>query len=242
MADSNNLGSYLQPGRELSENGPSESSPPPSARPYRSHRVPACQFCRRRKSRCTRDLVHRPCLLCRTHGVSCSSLNDVQEKSTDGSWTPIKKRKRPEAHHGHQAAPVQETGVSMDPSGPEAPRNPNKVTKHLPVATQLSHIRSPLQSTSQEQPKQSGHIIGPALARDAQVLERYMLPVYNTVMSHARPNPYSVYSDDPRNPVVYMQGPRQRGVLPIGNGTSAFRQFETMEKILDPLGPDLFQT
>lgn len=59
--------------------------------------------------------------------------------------------------------------------------------------------------------------------------------------SYARPNPYSVYSDDPRNPVVYMKVPRQRGILPSGNESSGFRQFEAMEKIVEPLGSELFR-
>jgi hypothetical protein len=86
---------------------------------------------------------------------------------------------------------------------------------------------------------QSSHIVGPAMARDAQILERYMSPIYNTAVSYARPNPYSVYSHDPRNPVVYMKVPRQRNIASSGNGTAGFKQFEAMEKVVEPLGPEL---
>ena len=89
-------------------------------------------------------------------------------------------------------------------------------------------------------PTQTTHIIGPVMARDAQVLEKYMSPNYASAVSHVRPNPYSVYSDDPINPVVYMKVPRQRGLLPLGNGTPGFKQCENMQKILEPLDPDVF--
>jgi hypothetical protein len=85
---------------------------------------------------------------------------------------------------------------------------------------------------------QSSHIVGPATAGDAQVLEQYMSPVDNAVV---RPNPYSVYSHDPRDPVVYTKVPRQRNIIPSGNGTAGFKQYEVMEKIVDPLGPELFR-
>ncbi|KAJ9396058.1 transcriptional regulator family: Fungal Specific TF [Paecilomyces variotii] len=80
------------------------------------------------------------------------------------------------------------------------------------------------------------------MARDAQILEQHLSPTRNrnTTSLYARSTPYSVYSDDPRNPVVYMKVPRQRGIPPAGNGTSSFSQFETMQKILEPLGPELF--
>jgi hypothetical protein len=66
-----------------------------------------------------------------------------------------------------------------------------------------------------------------------------MSSIPNSAVSYARPNPYSVYSDDTRNPVIYMKVPRQRNVAPSGNGTAGFRQFEAMEKVVEPLGPEL---
>lgn len=82
---------------------------------------------------------------------------------------------------------------------------------------------------------QSGHIIGPASARDVQILEQY-LPV-----SHARPNPYSVYSSDTRNPIVYLKVPRQRVRTSRGNGSAGFRQYESIEKVLEPHGGDVVE-
>lgn len=44
-----------------------------TARPYRSHKYPACARCHKRRSRCTIEVPGQACLLCRMHGVPCSS-------------------------------------------------------------------------------------------------------------------------------------------------------------------------
>lgn len=85
----------------------------------------------------------------------------------------------------------------------------------------------------------SGHIIGPVAARDVQVLEQYMSPAATLPVSHARPNPYSVYSSDTRNPIVYLKVPRQRVRASRGNGSAGFKQYEAIEKVLEPLGGDV---
>ena len=57
-----------------SQLGPHMESPAPleGSRPYRSHKIPACERCRKRKARCTIDLPDQPCLLCRLQGGTCS--------------------------------------------------------------------------------------------------------------------------------------------------------------------------
>lgn len=209
---------------------------PSHARPYRSHKIPACDFCRRRKSRCSQDLVDQPCLLCRMHGATCSRASTgINERSNSELSTPtlkrrhISKSKRPRNSDRHQLrsppAPAQ-----CQPS-----HHSSDVDHHRSIETGPV----PVPIAPNDTTRLSSHIVGPAMARDAQVLERYMSPAYNSLVSYARPNPYSVYSHDPRNPVVYVKVPRQRNVVPSGNGTAGFRQFEAMEKIIEPLGPEL---
>ncbi|KIX99519.1 uncharacterized protein Z520_05095 [Fonsecaea multimorphosa CBS 102226] len=62
----------------LAEALPRDNSNYPSftmktARPYRSHKYPACARCHKRRSRCTIEIPGQACLLCRMHGVPCSS-------------------------------------------------------------------------------------------------------------------------------------------------------------------------
>ncbi|KAF7891765.1 hypothetical protein EAF00_008067 [Botryotinia globosa] len=41
------------------------------SRPYRSHKIPACDRCRKRKLRCEADLSNGPCRICREQGADC---------------------------------------------------------------------------------------------------------------------------------------------------------------------------
>ena len=193
---------------------PTSPLPPP---PYRSHKIPACDFCRKRRSRCTQEIADQPCLLCRMHGVSCSRAVDKPTATT---------KRRRLADNTPQETQEQHPRPSPSPAAGS--------TVHQPARRAATPG-----FTQNDAPNQSGHIVGPAMARDAQVLERCMSSISNTAVSYARPNPYSVYSDDTRNPVIYMKVPRQRNIAPSGNGTAGFRQFEAMEKVVEPLGPEL---
>ncbi|KAL2812969.1 fungal-specific transcription factor domain-containing protein [Aspergillus granulosus] len=201
----------------------------PSGRPYRSHKIPACDFCRKRRSRCTQELADQPCLLCRMHGATCSRATIAGPSADDPMSTPtppIAKRRRTAKDDQVQQTPA----VALPPATPQPSRNSPPGDRQAPT---------PEFAQNNTASSQSRHIVGPAMARDAQVLERCMSSTYNTAVSYARPNPYSVYSDDTRNPVVYMKVPRQRGPVPSGNGTAGFKQFEAMEKVVEPLGPEL---
>ncbi|KAL4878218.1 fungal-specific transcription factor domain-containing protein [Aspergillus karnatakaensis] len=197
---------------------------PVSARPYRSHKIPACDFCRKRRSRCTQENADQPCLLCRMHGATCSRASNRP--------TATAKRRRLSSHLPQESETQQGSVRSPTTGDPE----------YAESATHQSTGRTsaPTPGFAQnDSSNQSGHIVGPAMARDAQVLERCMSSIYSTAVSYARPNPYSVYSDDTRNPVIYMKVPRQRNIVPSGNGTAGFRQFEAMDKVIEPLGSEL---
>ena len=51
-----------------------------TARPYRSHKYPACTRCHKRRSRCTIEVPGQACLLCRMHGVPCSSATAKKDE------------------------------------------------------------------------------------------------------------------------------------------------------------------
>ncbi|KAL4802605.1 fungal-specific transcription factor domain-containing protein [Aspergillus unguis] len=221
------------------------------ARPYRSHKVPACDFCRRRRSRCTQEVAGQPCLLCRMHRADCSrasaSANPGDPATSVNAGT---KRRRLTNERTVDRDRDQDQGRRQRQSHPASPppttiRNGNVGGNGDAESGEREAPRDQNQSTTTpgfaqaETSNQSGHIVGPAMARDAQVLERAMSSIHNTAVSYARPNPYSVYSDDTRNPVIYMKVPRQRNIVPSGNGTAGFRQFETMDKVVEPLGNEL---
>ncbi|KAE8547654.1 hypothetical protein EYB25_009447 [Talaromyces marneffei] len=157
------------------------------------------------------------------HQVPCSRIGLNSEASLATTAERSRKRRR---LSGRKPA------TRRQPLFPSTPAEAS-------AAVENARPPSPLFTTHNASKTQSTHIVGPAMARDAQVLERYMSPTYNTAAPSARQNPYSVYSHDPQNPVVYMKVPRHRNIAPSGNGTAGFRQFEVMEKIVQPLGPEL---
>ncbi|KAL6234327.1 hypothetical protein BDW75DRAFT_241228 [Aspergillus navahoensis] len=205
---------------------PSNPVSPSFARPYRSHKVPACDFCRKRRSRCTQEVADQPCLLCRMHGATCSRA----------SSRPAPAKKRHLAGHTPRDHPQSQ----QRPSPPPTTGNIDYIeSTHQPPSVRGQVSATTPVFSQNDASNQSGHIVGPAMARDAQVLERCMSSIPKSAVSYARPNPYSVYSDDTRNPVIYMKVPRQRNITSSGNGTAGFRQFEAMEKVVEPLGPEL---
>lgn len=194
------------------------------SRPYRSHRIPACTFCYERKTRCHRDRLAEPCALCRDHGKQC-----IPRMTSHG------KRRRRAGDASEHAPPVQQTGrqssqAASSPTGREASRA--ATNDH---ATQNA-AESPLETRDHGL---SSHIVGPTVAPDVWMLEQYMSPTNTGAVSHVHPNPYSVYSADPRNPVVYLKVPKQRTLASMGNGSSGLEQFEIIENIVSPLGPHL---
>ncbi|EXJ86304.1 hypothetical protein A1O3_03255 [Capronia epimyces CBS 606.96] len=52
-----------------------------SARPYRSHRYPACTRCHQRRSRCLVEVPGQACSRCHRHGVPCSLANTKKDDS-----------------------------------------------------------------------------------------------------------------------------------------------------------------
>jgi hypothetical protein len=83
------------------------SALPSNKRPYRSHRFPACDFCRHRKSRCTRDLDNGPCLLCCTNTVECIQ---TRTKPTSESL-PAANRKERTRQYSQQLRPDDSPSV-----------------------------------------------------------------------------------------------------------------------------------
>lgn len=240
---------------------PGDNESAVSSRPYRSHKIPACDFCHRRKTRCVRLRIDEPCILCRSYQMQCET-GSAGRTVRRGAVADPKRRiwKHPEprqvqvptqiprAYTKHkQVNSIQKNSersraqtqlpkrYSLSTTGPSPGDGSPAITVAPPppmIGAQASGMAAALNEAS--------HIVGPATARDAQVLEKYISPTNNSIVSHARPNLYSVYSDDPRNPIVYMKVPRRRGIDPSGNGTSGFKQSENIEKILQPFGPDVF--
>lgn len=214
------------------------------ARPYRSHKVRACDLCRKRKSRCTVDIPGQSCLLCRVQGAVCH----YQEEP--GNETPIvtatdsvSAGKWPQEQSPEDTAPGQKRKRASDDiliPNSERQRENGTGANNGRRATSAGEQRSnQFRRLGVEDPQnESVFIVGPVVADDAQVIEKHMPPERASKSVEPKNHPYNVYSSDPRKPILYTTVSRRRqgmraGVPPGEN------QKEILEQILGPFKDDL---
>ncbi|KAJ5234927.1 uncharacterized protein N7469_004095 [Penicillium citrinum] len=163
---------------------PSSKLPSPGfnagARPYRSHKVRACDLCRKRKSRCTVDIPGQSCLLCRVQGADCHYQEEQSQEASVLSTTETK--------------PWPTGPPPVEPmSGQKRKRSPDG----LPSSRQSTNGPSPQGTTSSSGRRGS----------DARRKEE---DPHNDLSEEPSSNPYNIYSSDPRKPVLYTTISRRR--------------------------------
>ncbi|GKZ27646.1 hypothetical protein AbraIFM66951_006001 [Aspergillus brasiliensis] len=206
------------------------------ARPYRSHKVRACDLCRKRKSRCTVDIPGQSCLLCRVQGADCH----YQEETNHDP--PLIN-----SHEPKPWAPDHTRVLSLGqkrkrtPDAIESPSHPSR-RRASSVAhsdSALDRRRSESRSQGVDDPhNESVLIVGPVVAEDAQVIERYMPPERTSKSVEPKSQPYNVYSSDPRKPILYTTVSRRRQGMRVGVPPGE-NQKEILEQILGPFKRDL---
>jgi hypothetical protein len=191
-----------------------EPSPQNGPRPYRSHKLRACDHCRRRKQRCFVESIGQPCHLCRVQDIRCSYTEGRKEALASSRPSPenVAKETSPRlSKRPRSSLPSGREDVQVGNRGKGVSRDEIKV---LDIA------------------QQSTHIVGPVISKDAHVLEQYMSPA-SPEGPRTNDNPYNVYSADPQMPVLYTKVEKQRiGFLRARE--PGIGQRETMEQILAP--------
>ncbi|KAJ5888186.1 hypothetical protein N7495_008227 [Penicillium taxi] len=211
------------------------------ARPYRSHKVRACDLCRKRKSRCIVETLGQSCLMCRMQGADCHYQDeanaDVSVLSTLESNSVVnmsgQKRKR---------------NNSPDKLSNSESHIPAHITSHQltsgpsPQGTNSSSGRrgsdSRRKGYDDDRHNESVLIVGPMVAEDAQVIEKHMPPERSSLSEEPQSHPYNIYSSDPRKPVLYTTIPRRRKGMRVGVPPGE-NQKEILEQILGPFKHDL---
>ncbi|KAJ5551574.1 hypothetical protein N7535_000481 [Penicillium sp. DV-2018c] len=209
------------------------------ARPYRSHKVRACDLCRKRKSRCTVDIPGQSCLLCRVQGADC---HYQEEGNMEASIMSAPEAKSWPAPSAVDAAPGQKRKRSpeglaqMTQTGP--PRQP--LNGPSPHGTNSSSGRRGSDSRRRDDDPQNESvlIVGPMVAEDAQVIEKHMPPERTSLSEEPKSHPYNIYSSDPRKPVLYTTISRRRKGMRKGTPPGE-NQKEVLEQILGPFRHDL---
>ncbi|TGO84476.1 hypothetical protein BPOR_0500g00020 [Botrytis porri] len=201
---------------------------PPStlneSRPYRSHKIPACDRCRKRKLRCEADLSIGPCRICREQGVDCvrseasrtnKRTNPNRNSTNNIEVSSVRSIKRPRI---------------LDPSPSTSSRHENSFPENS--TAEQSGLQSPDYSRQERHSVngKSSMIISPIIAEDVQLLEQYM-------ESQARPERskrerlYDTVSDNPQDPVIYLSVSRRREGL-SSSERAGEKQKEILEQIL----------
>ncbi|KAH8652350.1 fungal-specific transcription factor domain-containing protein [Xylariales sp. PMI_506] len=154
-------------------------TPAPNERPYRSHLRPACNPCRRRKSRCKIEEHAFSCLMCRVHGTECTFPNDAPQST---SPTPSRVHKSPVPKKPSSRSPALRSPVALNERSSISAAVENPPPASVPWAPDLCNgdeiiQRTPLSvdDTEQENP----HIVGPANTSDSQVLTDYLSSISN---------------------------------------------------------------
>lgn len=91
-----------------------------NSRPYRSHRFPACAFCRQRRVRCAVEEQGQPCRLCQKADIECSIAR--KQKATEAV------RKSDIARQNGSMQPMEGTSHIL---GPVVARNTHDVQQYL---------------------------------------------------------------------------------------------------------------
>jgi hypothetical protein len=222
------------------------SSPPPKphtgivnagSRPYRSHKVRACDLCRKRKSRCTVDIPGQSCLLCRVQGADCHYQEDPGPE--DSQFLDVDTMRPPQSLSGHKRkreSDLISDGIrdSADPSSDTA-----RGSSALHEGREGRNA-DPRRRKFEDAQDESVLIVGPVAAEDAQVIEKFMPTELSNKSVEKGKKPYNVYSNDPRKPILYTKVSRRRQGVRLGFPPGE-NQKEILEHILGPFKQDLVQ-
>ncbi|KAK0125424.1 hypothetical protein ONS96_009267 [Cadophora gregata f. sp. sojae] len=205
----------------------------PVSRPYRSHKIRACDACRKRKVRCDVSSIGEDCQLCREQGKRCQY--SVEERPTRRRGLPLAERFTSELEHNNTPVLKRRHALIDDSEpipGPDL-RAQNWERSHSRTDEDANGA-----SNRSNNGRQSLHIVGPAVSSDAHVLEQYMSP--GSPEGRTSDNPYSVYFSDPSKPILYKKVPRGRVGLSI-NDNAGVKQREIFEQIFYPNGAQIRQ-
>ncbi|OXV09556.1 hypothetical protein Egran_02682 [Elaphomyces granulatus] len=212
-------------------------APPVVIRPYRSHKMRACDLCRKRKSRCTVDIPGQSCLLCRVQGADChyqEESNIPEAQAVEASVNAFSET-HPILGHGQRKRrkPIETASASL--TAADAVGSPSEKG---PVSRRGSVGKPPNRKFEDSGQNESVLIVGPVAAEDAQVIEKFMPPEKSSRSVDTSKKPYNVYSNDPRKPILYTTVSRWRQGVRVSSPPGE-NQKEILEQILGPFRHDI---
>ncbi|KAH0360137.1 hypothetical protein KCU65_g9579, partial [Aureobasidium melanogenum] len=216
-------------------------------RPYRSHLRPACDACRRRKSRCATTEFSDACLMCQVHGSQCIFVDGDQSRRRKVPTA----RRRATGHAGNSEDSInpEDNSFSMEYSqdlqvtnavqSDSQTYNNNEVTLRDSAAPPSPTIERSIEGTRMsamlaESGDSSTHIISPAIADDNEELDSYLSsdPAVG-IRRITRTSSTSTNMGPPSRRVLFNTVLRK----PLGinaNQSIAAGKLEVIEKLLEP--------
>lgn len=187
------------------------------------------------------DIPGRSCLLCRVQGADCHYEEESNYEPSAASGAVAK---------GWSVGQNVETPVSGQKRKrtPDVPLNSSRSTTEFTSEndSSLRTSKSAGDGRGSESRRQgledpnneSVLIVGPMVAEDAQVIEKFMPPERSSKSMQPRSHPYNVYSSDPRKPILYTTVSRRRQGVRVGIPPGE-NQKEILEQILGPFKHNL---
>ncbi|KAL2825172.1 hypothetical protein BDW59DRAFT_74865 [Aspergillus cavernicola] len=182
-------------------------------RPYRSHKVPACDRCRRFKRRCTGGAPDRPCVLCNLQEVPCEYAS-----------SPRQKRQSASDRSAIRTASQWTAQPSPAPNPPPQLSSANAETGQDQVGS--DYHGGPNQDHSKPE---LSMVASPVISEDIRILERYMSSQAISQTGSSAPA---------NNPMVYLKVPRRREGLAMAENPGK-QQKEILMQILKPYANEL---
>ncbi|KAF2147071.1 uncharacterized protein K452DRAFT_217511 [Aplosporella prunicola CBS 121167] len=208
-------------------------------RPYRSHRIPACDKCRQRKVRCDLEVAGLPCQLCTEKGFDClfSGTNTSRSSAATADRRDLgRQRKRARLENGQTVFSLRAsvTDASADDSGSVALRSSTRQESRQVAQERLrsTSIDENLISNVHQHNRSTSIIVGPMVAEDVNILQQY-LTTEQEPDSETSKRPYNVVSSTPRDPAIYLAIPRHRAGLKLAKDPGQGHR-EILEQILGP--------
>ncbi|KAL4920175.1 fungal-specific transcription factor domain-containing protein [Aspergillus aurantiobrunneus] len=128
----------------------------PQRRPYRSHKIPACDRCRRFKRRCTGGAPDRPCVLCNLQEVPCEYASSPLQKSQSAS-------DRAPRRNTSQQATLQSSNPPLRSSTIDGEAGQGQVGSDYHGGPNQGRFKPELSM-----------IASPVISEDIRILERYL--------------------------------------------------------------------
>ncbi|KAB8076640.1 fungal-specific transcription factor domain-containing protein [Aspergillus leporis] len=182
-------------------------------RPYRSHKVPACDRCRRFKRRCTGGTPEQPCVLCSLQEVPC-----IISSSPKGSSSSHRRVKRDQRR-------VQPPRIVPSDSIENVPSSAPEDGEIGQEQIDCDYHGSPGQAQSK---MELSMFTSPVLSEDIRILERYMSSKSTSVEG----------TGSSGNPMVFLKVPRRREGLSMAENPGK-HQREIVMQILQPYADEL---